>query len=567
MIRVLFFMCCITTAQSDDLAGIWEGQLDFGPRINGPILMRNINGESVIDVGAVRSPVKIIDNRLQALLPSGLGRLEGWREGNGWKGHWIQPATAGLNQEYASPLTLSPGPTAGVWHGVITPLSDHMTFHFVVSESDDGLGVFLRNPDRNLGRLLRFHSLTVKDEILEFMGTTPWTADTHALATGRYHEPEDQITLTLPGFATALTLRRVTEDRASSFYTQPHPKYRYAAPPALEDGWKTKALDVAAEGAVSDFLQSLLDATPDSPASPDVHAFLIAHNGKLVVEEYFHGHDRESAHDTRSASKSLTTVLVGAAMHAGEPVSLDHRMVKDATNPKHDITLEHLATMSSGLDCDDWNSDSAGGEDRMQSEVEDWYGFTRSLSVVHPAGANPAYCSGGMNLVGEMLALATGKSLMRLFSDYIADPLSLEHYYLNLSPTGQPYMGGGIRWRARDFLKLGQLVLDEGVWNGERILDVDFARLLITPRFPLGTEGEYALGWWVRDYAIGSRKLRAFFAGGNGGQILMGFPELDLVVLFYGGNYGSSGTFAAQRTFIPESILPAFLEPLDDQSN
>jgi acetyl esterase/lipase len=67
----------------------------------------------------------------------------------------------------------------------------------------------------------------------------------------------------------------------------------------------------------------------------------------------------------------------------------------------------------------------------------------------------------------------------------------------------------------------------------------------------------YGYLWWVTDYPYQGRTVRAFFAGGNGGQVAMGVPELDLTIGFFGGNYGSPVTFLAQRSYVPEHILPA----------
>jgi CubicO group peptidase (beta-lactamase class C family) len=67
----------------------------------------------------------------------------------------------------------------------------------------------------------------------------------------------------------------------------------------------------------------------------------------------------------------------------------------------------------------------------------------------------------------------------------------------------------------------------------------------------------YGYLWWVTDYPYKDRTVRAFFAGGNGGQVVMSIPELDLVIAFYGGNYGDRGTLVPQRVYVPEYILPA----------
>ena len=63
--------------------------------------------------------------------------------------------------------------------------------------------------------------------------------------------------------------------------------------------------------------------------------------------------------------------------------------------------------------------------------------------------------------------------------------------------------------------------------------------------------------WWVAAYPYKDRTVTAFFAGGNGGQVVMGIPELDLAIAFYGGNYSDPATFVPQRVYVPTYILPA----------
>ena len=113
-----------------------------------------------------------------------------------------------------------------------------------------------------------------------------------------------------------------------------------------------------------------MDMSMDSIGAPQVHAVLVARNGKLVLEEYFHGFGRDRLHDTRSASKSLTSLLTGAAIRHGSPVALStpvYEAMGDAAGARNDprkraLTVEHLLTMSSGLDCDDSDPASRGNE-------------------------------------------------------------------------------------------------------------------------------------------------------------------------------------------------------------
>lgn len=112
------------------------------------------------------------------------------------------------------------------------------------------------------------------------------------------------------------------------------------------------------------------------------------------------------------------------------------------------MTLEHLLTMSSGLDCDDRDFDSPGNEDRVQSQEEnpDWYDYTLSLDMLREPGESSVYCSINSNLIGAVLSSATGQRLEDLFYRLIAEPLEINRYHLYLQPSGEPYMGGGIHW-------------------------------------------------------------------------------------------------------------------------
>jgi len=305
----------------------------------------------------------------------------------------------------------------------------------------------------------------------------------------------------------------------------------------------------------------------DTLSAQQMHALLIARHGTLVLEEYFHGFDRDAPHDTRSAGKSMTATLAGAAIHAGlgglslsSPV---YAIMNGGTFPadieprKRTITLEHFMSMSSGIDCDDSDPNSPGNENTMlDGDTRDYYAFTLKLKTIRDPGTKAVYCSVQPNLVGGAIARATRRPLTDLFDELVAGPLDIRHYYMNLSPTGDPYMGGGIRFTARDFAKFGQLYLNGGTWRGRRILDRSFIERASSPRLTIGTGG-YGLLWWVTDYPFRGDSVRAYFASGNGGQYTIVIPRLDMVVTAYAGNYQDATALKTQREDVPRYILSA----------
>jgi CubicO group peptidase (beta-lactamase class C family) len=169
-------------------------------------------------------------------------------------------------------------------------------------------------------------------------------------------------------------------------------------------------------------------------------------------------------------------------------------------------------------------------------------------------GEEASYCSVNPNLIGKVLIAATGRPLQDLFQDLIAGPLQLGRYHLILQPTGEPYMGGGIYWMPRDFMKLGQLMLNGGTWNGKRVVGEDWVERSSKAHYQLQERG-YGYLWWVVDYPYKDGTVRAFFAGGNGGQTVIGIPELDLVIAFWGGNYSSRTLYRMSGDLVSDYIL------------
>jgi CubicO group peptidase (beta-lactamase class C family) len=300
----------------------------------------------------------------------------------------------------------------------------------------------------------------------------------------------------------------------------------------------------------------------------DIHGVLIARHGRLLLEEYFHGFDRDRLHDTRSAAKSVTATIAGAVVEEGAssfsvttPVYAAMNgggFPKDLDSLKRLMTVEDLLTMSSGYFCDDNNSDAPGNEDVMQNQDSqpNWYRYTLDLPMAARPGSETVYCSVDANMVGGVLTHTTGRPVADLFRDLVAGPLGVRQYALPLMPTGEAYMGGGVYFRPRDFMKLGQMMLNGGTWRGRRVVSASWAERASAPIRTLQAF-EYGYLWWVLEYPYQGRTVRAYSASGNGGQFVIVVPDLDLVICFWGGNYSDPVRFVPQRQMVPNDILPA----------
>ena len=145
-------------------------------------------------------------------------------------------------------------------------------------------------------------------------------------------------------------------------------------------------------------------------------------------------------------------------------------LANDLDPRKRALTVEHLLTQTSGLDCDDSDPNSPGNEDAVaeQTAEPDWWKLTLALKMIRDPGTRPVYCSVQPNLVGGVLRTAAGRPLVELFHDLIAEPLEIRRYWMNLTPTGEAYMGGGVRFRTRRLLHHHQALLAAPV--GARVL-------------------------------------------------------------------------------------------------
>jgi CubicO group peptidase (beta-lactamase class C family) len=557
------------------LIGLWKAQHHFGPEIRGRLVITRRASEWSAEIAHESVAARMQAGEIAFDLAGRRGSFRGHLDSDGkrMRGHWIQPAAVFLGYPgYASPVSLERHGPADRWTGEVAPLEDHATLYLVVQARDGGgVTAFLRDPQRNLGTQFEGDRLWLENEQVEL--TRNGVAA--PLLKGALNREKHTLSFRIPAAADT-PYEFVRADAASDPTFLPRgadPRaYQYHPPRPTGDGWQTATLEEV--GIARKPIVALIDRIARDPVSslhsPDIHAVLIARHGKLVLEEYFHGRTRETTQDTRSATKSIATTLVGAAMLKGIPIAPSspvYRIMQPEGPSNLDpyktaITLEHLMTMSSGLECDDWNPTSRGNEDVMRAQTvqPDWVEFTLNLPVVSAPGKRAAYCGGGMNLAGAVLRKTSGRPVFELFDELLAEPLQMGSYHMNLTPTGDAFMAGGSFFRPRDFMKLAQVMLNGGSWNGRRIVSAEWAQrataaLVTMPGKP--EPSEYGYGWWVGEFPTNGRTVHVFSAAGNGGEFVYGIPALDLVVAFYGGNYYDATQNISQYEYIPRFILPA----------
>jgi CubicO group peptidase (beta-lactamase class C family) len=307
-----------------------------------------------------------------------------------------------------------------------------------------------------------------------------------------------------------------------------------------------------------------------------IGSVLIARHGQLVYERYFEG-DAATLRDTRSATKSITSLLVGLAIQDKKLSGInakilnllpEHRRKLQNPDPrKEKITVEDLLTMSSPLECDDWNDASRGNEERMYL-IEDWAQFILDLPMrgrmrIGEARQQPkygrdfSYCTGGVFILSEVLAKTTGLRADRYAAKKLFAPLGIANTIWVYSPLDIPQTGGGLRLSSLDLLKIAQLYLNGGKWKDQRIINEDWVNQSSTPHAVINDHQEYGYLWWLQSFKTGDTSYPAFFMTGNGGNKVVGFPALDIAVTITSTNYNTRGMHEQTDRLLSEYILAA----------
>ncbi|MEL6547220.1 MAG: hypothetical protein AAFQ82_21530, partial [Myxococcota bacterium] len=228
------------------------------------------------------------------------------RGNGGYEGFWIQPRTVWL-QAYATPLRFRPaGPTRFRAH--FEGFSDATPLTIRISEDEGKMNVLFREREHN--RTLRFRIDGIK-----VRGTQAvFTSSRGQPLQGRLIDDGNRMLLSLPWTDAPVVLKRSPEGRLPGFNSRVHGTQTPLRTPTADGEWPVVTLESAGvtRGPIEELVQELANAKPSSPVDPMVHALLVARGGSLVLEEYFFGHGPEDLHDTRSAGKSVGSMLVGA---------------------------------------------------------------------------------------------------------------------------------------------------------------------------------------------------------------------------------------------------------------
>ncbi len=353
--------------------------------------------------------------------------------------------------------------------------------------------------------------------------------------------------------------------------------YTYQTPVVYDDDIQTAhASDVGFEIETLEEIPNMIS----SEYYEDIHSVLIFRNNRLIFEEYFEGHhfdynannfqgplvqfDIDTRQNSHSATKSITSALIGIAIDKGFVNSKDDRISSYFTDHsslfvdgKNSITIEHLLTMTSGLQ---WNEmEVEVGEDHdvtLFNQSSDPVNFLLQRPLVNEPGTSFYYNGGAVDLLGELVRISSGISYTNFADQYLFAPLGITNYFVEtLWPSGIAAAHGDIKLRPRDMGKFGLLYLNNGVWNGNRIISEEWISSSKTEYIasPTWWVDGYGYLWWLENFTADNRVIESYSARGWGGQYIWVFSELEMVIVFTGSKYDND--------FQPIDIINRYILP------
>ncbi|OBV38427.1 serine hydrolase domain-containing protein [Janthinobacterium psychrotolerans] len=298
----------------------------------------------------------------------------------------------------------------------------------------------------------------------------------------------------------------------------------------------------------------------DADPHGDLRAVVILRNGAVVAERYYNNQTADALHDMRSAGKSVTALLVGAAVARGQLTStgtVGHYWPEVAGSPAGKVVLDDLLTMRSGLGAFDEDAASPGNEDKLD-DAPDATVFVRGVPAADQPGTLYRYNSLGAYIAGRVVESASGIGLDTFAGSVLFAPLGITRWQWGRDVAGHAKGQGNLSLRPRDMAAIGQLMLDDGMVDGKRVLASGWLQAALAPRVAIGEvdrhADHYGYFWYGKSYQVAGETIKVSFASGNGGNKIYVIPARRMVVAVASSAYGKP--YGQRRS---EEILKALL--------
>ncbi len=303
-----------------------------------------------------------------------------------------------------------------------------------------------------------------------------------------------------------------------------------------------------------------------------INGVVVIKNNQLLIEEYFNGEKRNSLHDVRSVGKSFASSIMGIAIADGHIKSEDV-LLKDFYNlrsfknysPKKDsVSLKSLLTMSSGFVGDDSDPSNPGNEENMYP-TNDWVKFGLDLPMQKDKviGQDYTYFTAGAVMLGDVIHKSVPDGLVSYADKKLFAPLGITDYEWPYTPQNVGSTAGGIRLRALDFAKYGQLYKNKGKWKGNQIISKEWVEKSLAKQVSQAyvgiTNGYYGYLFWNKTYTVNGKEHEVSFCTGNGGNKIFIFKDIPFVIVITSSAYGMPKAHKTVDEMMVKYILPAVL--------
>jgi CubicO group peptidase (beta-lactamase class C family) len=354
--------------------------------------------------------------------------------------------------------------------------------------------------------------------------------------------------------------------------------YTYNIPEQVNDGWKVGS--ISSVGLTAEPLVNMMEYL-NGKDEHRIHSIIIIKDSTLVLEEYFADfyfdtdhvqsegewieYDRNTLHFMASVTKSFTSVLFGIAMDEGLIQSVDETVISHypayssfMTDQKADITIKHLLTMSAGLAWDENTYPFGDSRNDVTGlfQSSDPIKFILQKTLESTPGSRFHYNSGYTNVLADIIRRQNGINLKQYAEQKLFGPLGITSYRLDMLTSRLAFASGGLYLGVRDLAKIGQLYLNDGVWNGNRIVSKEWVtestQSYINPNY--GFANGYGYQWWLDNFAYNGKVFNFYFAAGWGGQYMYLLPQENMIIVITCGYFLTQETVSAQE-LIADYIL------------
>ena len=366
-----------------------------------------------------------------------------------------------------------------------------------------------------------------------------------------------------------LALGTIVVSSCASSGAQPASRCVYHEPVQTEDGWETTHIDSTDldRGALVDLTNSIHSGT-----YKNIDSVLIVKDKKLVFEAYFTTERSPGCktqvggsklHRLHSATKSVASALIGVAIDKGiissaqekiKSIFPEHRQMLEAKGIGH-LTLAHVLSMTSGFE---WNESAVNYMDprnpfhQLIAHEDDLPEYALGRPIRHQPGSQFTYDSGQSLLLGSVIEKKTSLTSEQFAQRHLFDPLGVSNV-----EWGREKTSSGLSLRSRDMAKFGFLFVNEGQWKGKQIISKAWINESTKKHIdiqPVVVTG-YGYQWWHLAFMVRGKIIEAPAAIGYGGQYIILFPAVDMVVVFTARDYLATGSTMRMIMMVSNHIL------------